>query len=631
MYRLLGHAGTTELLMGNEAVARGFLEAGGGFASGYPGTPSTEVIEALADVAKEVGIYVEWSSNEKVAVEAAYGASLLGVRSMATMKHVGLNVAADALMSIAYTGVKGGMLIFVANDPSMWSSQNEQDDRYYGLMSYVPVLTPSDPQDAKDLTVLGMELSEKLSHPFLMVSTTRVSHTRAPVILGPLRPPRTKGTFAKSQGLALVPAVARQQREKLISKWEEIERLFSELESVNAVEGEGRRAIIAGGIAYQYVKEALDEVEVKDVKVLKLSTPVPLPKGLVTKLLSDVDEVLVVEELEPVIENQVKALVTDERLGIRVRGKDLVGLVGELTLSRVRKAVRAFLGLSYQEPQTYELKLDLPQRPPSFCPGCPHRATFYALRRAVNGLRIKAIYSGDIGCYSLGLYPPFGEQDIILEMGGSVGVANGLAQAVEGQVPIAIVGDSTFFHAAVPALINAIYNNAPMLVLVLDNRTTAMTGEQPDPGSGVRATGEPAEVVSIEEIAKGVGVREVVTFDPFDLRGATQKLMEALDYVVKERKPAVAVARKACALEAVRKARRMRVQIPLYQVVDDKCTACGICYNAFSCPAILVKDDKKAWIDPSLCTGCGVCADICPYKAIVKVVKEGKGWDEVWM
>ena len=631
MYRVLGRAGSTALLMGNEAVARGFLEAGGGFAAGYPGTPSTEVIETLADVAKEVGIYVEWSSNEKVAVEAAYGASLAGARSMATMKHVGLNVAADALMSIAYTGVRGGMLVFVANDPSMWSSQNEQDDRYYGLISYVPVLTPSDPQEAKDLMVLGLDLSEKFSHPFIMVSTTRVSHARGPVVLGSMRPPRTGGKFERARGLTLVPGVAREQREKLVSKWEDIRKTFNGLGQFNRVEGDGDVAIVSDGIAYSHVKEVLSEVGDVKAKLVKLSAPLPFPKGFMLDALSGVRRVLVVEELEPVVEGQLKQALAEERLQLEVHGKDLVGLVGELTLDRVRRAVRRFLGIPYEESKLYNVDLQVPPRPPTFCPGCPHRATFYALRRAVNRRRVKAIYSGDIGCYSLGLYEPFREQDIIIEMGGSIGTASGLARAAREQVPIAIIGDSTFFHAGIPGLVNAVYNRAPMLLLVLDNRTTAMTGEQPDPGSGVTAMGDEAPVISIEAIARGVGVEKVVTFDPFDIEGATNALADAIDYVVSERRPAVAVARRACALEAVRKARKQKIQVPLYQVVEDKCTACGICYNAFSCPAILVKDDKKAWIDPSLCTGCGVCAEICPYKAIVKVVQEGKGWDEVWM
>ena len=631
MSRLLAPSGTTLLLMGNEAVARGFLEAGGGFAAGYPGTPSTEVIESLAEVAKAAGIYVEWSANEKVALEAAYGASLVGVRSMAVMKHVGLNVAADALMSIAYTGVRGGLVIFSSGDPSMWSSQNEQDNRIYGQISYVPVLTPSDPQEAKDITVRAFDLSEKFGHPVLEVSTTRVSHTRGPVTVGPLRPPRTKGAFERSRSLTLVPAVAREQREVLVSKWTEIRKYLEEFEPFNRVEGEGELAVVADGVAYAYAKEAIQRLRLeRRVRLVKLSTPVPLPRKFVLSAISDAQKVLVVEELEPVVESQVKQILAEEGVRLSVSGKDLVGLTGELTLSRVTAAIGRFAGVEVQAPETIKVDLKLPPRPPTFCPGCPHRATFYSLRRAVNGLRLKPVYSGDIGCYSLGLYDPFREQDIILEMGGSVGVANGLAHSVENQVVIAIVGDSTFFHAAVPALLNAVYNGAPFLTLVLDNRVTAMTGEQPDPGTGVNALGEPAKAISIEELARGAGVEKVVTFDPFNIKESTEKLMEALSYVVKERKPAVAVARKACALEAVRRARRRKVQIPLYQVIEDKCTGCGICYNAFSCPAIVVKEDKKAWIDPSLCVGCSVCAEICPYKAIVKVVQEGEGWEEAW-
>ncbi len=631
MARLLGAAGTTELLMGNEAVARGFLEAGGGFAAGYPGTPSTEVIESLADVAKAVGIYVEWSANEKVALEAAFGASLTGVRSMAVMKHVGLNVASDALMSIAYTGVRGGLVVFSAGDPSMWSSQNEQDNRIYGLLSYVPVLTPSDPQEAKDITVRAFDLSEQFGHPVLEVSTTRVSHTRGPVLLGPLRPPRTRGSFERSRSLTLVPAVAREQRERLVSKWAEIRRRLEEFEPFNRVEGDGDVAVVADGVAYVYVREAVQRLGLEGkVRVVKLSTPVPLPRKFTLSAISGTERVLVVEELEPVVERQLKELVAEEGVRAAISGKDLVGLTGELTLTRVMTAIGRFVGVDVPTPAGTALNLSLPPRPPTFCPGCPHRATFYSLRRAVNGLRLKPIYSGDIGCYSLGLYEPFREQDIILEMGGSVGVANGLSHAAEGQVVIAIVGDSTFFHASIPALLNAAYNGAPFLTLVLDNRVTAMTGEQPDPGTGVNAMGEPAKVISIEELARGAGVEKVVTFDPFNIKESTEKLMEALSYVVREKKPAVAVARKACALEAVRRARKRKVQIPLYQVVEDRCPACGICYNAFSCPAIMVRDDKKAWIDPSLCVGCGVCVEICPYKAIVKVVQETEGWDEAW-
>lgn len=628
---LLNKAGSKVLLMGNEAIARGFIEAGGGFAAAYPGTPSTEIVETLAEVAPLLGIHVEWSVNEKVALESAYGASISNVRALAAMKHVGLNVAADALASISYTGVRAGLVVISAEDPSMWSSQNEQDNRYYGMLTYTPVLDPSDPQEAKDLTKTAFELSEKLSHPILMVPTTRVSHTRSNVILDKVTPPKAKGNFAKENSrFGLVPANSRNLRDKLINKWNIIKDSFEKFEPYNRIENEEKDkiAIISSGSSYQYVKEVNEEVG--NYRLIKISTPYPLPRKFILKGLEDVEKILVVEELEPIVENQLKNIVNEEGLSIKIEGKSYVGYSGEMTLERARKAVREFLGLSIEQPLTKKLDIKLPERPPSFCPGCPHRATFYSLKRAVNSLMLKPIYSGDIGCYSLGINSPYDEQDIILEMGGSIGIANGLAHVSENQVPIAIIGDSTFYHAGIPGLINAIYNKSPILVLVLDNRTTGMTGEQPDPSSGLTAVGEETKVIDIAKVAEGVGVEKIIVFDPFNIKESTNMLKEALSYVVKEKKPAVAIAKKACALNAVRIANKIHIEIPIYQVLENKCTACGICYNAFACPAIFVKEDKKAWIEPSLCTGCGVCAETCPYDAIKPVKIIDKRWDSVW-
>jgi indolepyruvate ferredoxin oxidoreductase alpha subunit len=618
--------------MGNEAIARGFIEAGGGFASAYPGTPSTEIVETLSEVANSLGIYVEWSVNEKVALESAYGASISNVRALAAMKHVGLNVAADALASISYTGVKSGLLIISAEDPSMWSSQNEQDNRYYGMLTYIPVFDPSDPQEAKDLTKSIIELSEKLSHPVLMTPATRVSHTRSNVTLGEITPPKTKGFFSKDNSrFGLVPANSRVLRDKLINKWNAIKESLESFEPYNRVENieKGKIAIIASGISYQYAKEVINEIG--DYRLIKISTPYPLPKKFILKGLEDIKKALVIEELEPIVENQVKNIVNDEGLDIKVEGKSYVGYSGEMSLDRARKAIREFLGIPIiQTNMIKKLNLSIPNRPPSFCPGCPHRGTFYSLKRAVNSLMIKPIFSGDIGCYSLGINSPYDEQDIILEMGGSIGVANGLSHVAENQVPIAIIGDSTFYHAGIPGLINAVYNKSPILLLVLDNMTTAMTGEQPDPSSGITAMGEETKIISIAKIAEGIGVEKVVIFDPFNIKESTNKLKDALSYVIKERKPAVAIAKKACALNAVRIANKIKVEIPIYQVLESKCTGCGICYNAFACPAIFVKDDKKAWIEPSLCTGCGVCVQTCPYDAIKPVKIIDNRWDRVW-
>ncbi len=635
MSRILGKEGSKVLLLGNEAIARGVIEAGIGFASAYPGTPSTEIVETLADVAKKLGIYVEWSANEKVALEAAFAASLSGVRALAAMKHVGLNVAADAFMSIAHTGIRSGLLVVSAEDPNMWSSQNEQDNRYYGLLAKVPVFEPYTPQEAKDMAFYAFDFSEKFEHPVLMTPTTRVSHTRGPVRLNKLKNPVRRGFFKRDiDRFTLIPAHARVRRKVLIEKWQKISDAVSSV-PFNRIEGDGKVLIVASGISYAYVKEVLNIMKPKSVKLLKLGTPVPLPRSLTLKAIGDVEKVLVVEELEPVVETAIKALISEEKLSIEVHGKDYVGYEGEMTLERAYSAISEFLGIGGGTPwkpsnASIGEVPDLPPRPPAMCPGCPHRATFYALRRAVNSLRVKPVYSGDIGCYALGVMPPFQQQDIILEMGGSVGTTNGFGQVLEGQIPIAVIGDSTFFHAGLPALVNAVYNRSPMLVLVMDNRVTAMTGEQPDPGTGVNAMGEPAPTIKIEDIARGIGVKKIVVFDPYDIKKSFEALREALEYVIKERKPAVAVAKRACALFIDRMARRRRIRTPKYQVKLEACTACGVCYNAFTCPAITVRDDRKAYILEDLCTGCGVCAQICPFNAIEKVEEGDREWETLW-
>ncbi|MEB2792900.1 MAG: indolepyruvate ferredoxin oxidoreductase subunit alpha [Caldisphaeraceae archaeon] len=631
MHKLLYKEGSNVLLLGNEAIARGFIEAGGGFAAAYPGTPSTEIVESLAEVSEAYGYYVEWSVNEKVALESAFGASISGVRSLAAMKHVGLNVAADAFASIGYVGTKAGLVIVSAEDPNMWSSQNEQDNRLYGMLAYIPVLEPSSPQEAKELTKAAFDLSEKIGHAVLMTPTTRVTHTRGPVTYERPMPVKRMGYFSKDpKKFTLIPSNSRSKRKVLPEKWEKIRDALEVLTPYNRIENQesGKVAIVASGISYPYVKEATEEIG--KYRIIKISSPVPLPKKLILKGLEDVSRVLVVEELEPVVENQIRKYVDEEGLDVAIEGKNYVGYFGEMRLDRARKSIREFLGLPVPEKAYKSINIELPDRPPSLCPGCPHRATFYSLKRAVNSLRIKPIYSGDIGCYSLGINPPYNEQDIIIEMGGSIGVANGLSHVAEGQIPIAIIGDSTFYHAGVPPLINAVYNRAPMLVVVLDNRVTAMTGEQPNPGSGFNAIGAESEAIDIATLAKAIGVEKVIKFDPFDIGEATEALKEALSYVKEERRPAVAIAKKACALYAMRIARKRKVEVPIYQVIEDKCTACGICYNALACPAILVKDDKKAWIDPSLCTGCGVCAQVCPFDAIKPIKEIPKEWDEIW-
>jgi len=632
---VLAPPGTHVLLLGNEAIARGAIEAGIGFAAAYPGTPSTEIIETLGRVAGKLGIYVEWSTNEKVAFEAAYGAAISNVRSLVAMKHVGLNVAADPLMSSAYTGVRVGFVIVSADDPSMWSSQNEQDNRYYGLHAFIPVFEAYNPAEAKEVVKFAFDFSEKHKHPVIFRSTTRLSHSRGPVTLGEIPKIKSKGEYIKDAGeFTLIPQVSRKLRVKLLEKWSKIREDVNNV-PFNRIEDYGsKNLIIASGMAYGYVKDALKSLKLNDqINILKIATPVPIPEKIVLKALENIEKVLIVEEIEPIVENEVKRIAFENNLNLEIHGKDYVPKRGELTIDNVANAILKFMkkeNLSLPwKPLEITRKIEIPRRPPTLCPGCPHRAMFYALKKAVSKKKINPIYCGDIGCYSLGALPPFKAQDCLIEMGGSIGLANGLAHTTN-QTPIAIMGDSTFFHACIPGLINAIYNDAPTLVLVLDNRTTAMTGHQPHPGTGIKVTGEKTAIIYPEKIAEGIGIKHVDVIDPYNLNESIDKIEKAIDYVVNQRKIAAIIVRRACALLISAMARRRELRSPKYQVMTEECKACGICYNLFGCPAITPKPDGKAEIIQEQCIGCSVCAQLCPFNAIKMIEKGSKGWDELW-
>jgi len=637
---VLSPPGKRVIMLGNVAIARGFLEAGLQFAAAYPGTPSTEIVEALSTAAKLLGgkPYVEWSVNEKVALEAALGAAIAGARSMAAMKHVGLNVAADPFFSSAYLGVDGALVVVSADDPWMWSSQNEQDNRWYGLHAYIPVVEPTGPQDAKEAAKLALLYSEKYKRPFILRTTTRIAHTRVPVDTGEIPVDRLepRGEFHKDPSRwTLVPQYARRKRVELLEFWDKISVELASF-PLNGTEGSGSLAIVGVGLGYRYAREAARILGVEDdVTVYKIATSVPFPRPMAEKILGH-DTVLVVEEGDPVAEIQLKTIAQEEGLRARILGKrdNLLPRYGELGLEKVVNALSKLVGKeppkwAVDPPTSVEEKL--PPRPPVLCPGCPYRGFFYALRRAVNKLRLKPVYSGDIGCYSLGVLPPFHVQDTIIEMGGSIGAGNGFAHVLRGDsdITIAIIGDSTFFHSGITPLLNAVYNNAPLLVIVLDNHTTAMTGHQPHPGTGIRAIGEPGYAMSIESVARGVGVGKVLVADPFDVKDSEAKLLEALRYVKEEKKPAVLIAKGACILVALRAAYRRGIKPVIYRVNIDKCTGCGICYTVFNCPAILRREDRKAEIDPALCTGCGVCAQICPFNAFEPVSELNPEWFKI--
>ncbi|AMQ18274.1 indolepyruvate ferredoxin oxidoreductase subunit alpha [Thermococcus peptonophilus] len=634
--------GEKVLLLGNHAIARGALEANIAVYAAYPGTPSSELTDTMAAVAKKAGVYMEYSTNEKVAFETALAAAWSGLRAMTAMKHVGLNVAADSFLSSVGMGVEGGFVIMVADDPSMWSSQNEQDTRVYAKFANVPVLEPSSPHEAKEMTKYAFELSEKFKHFVILRTTTRSSHARGDVVLGEL-PEEIKtgkrkfGKFKKDPTRFVdIPAHARKFHPQILEK---IEKIREELNNCpfNWIEGkeDAKVGIIAPGLSYAYVKEALAWLGVDNVKVLKLGTPFPVPYGLLEKFFDGLEKVLIVEELEPVVEEQVKTWAYDKGLRIPIHGKDLVPRVYEMTTRRAVEAIAKFLGLetpiNFAEiDEKYEkVSQIVPPRPPSLCPACPHRNTFFAIRKAAGP---KAIYPSDIGCYTLGVLPPLRTVDTTVAMGASIGIGHGLSIAMNGslaeekhkggkekQIIVATIGDSTFYHTGLPALANAIYNRSNVLIVVLDNEVTAMTGDQPNPGTGQTPHG-PGKRILIEEVARAMGADFVEVVDPYDIKATYETIKKAL----KVDGVSVVVSRQPCALYRIGQMRRRGEKWPIYHVIEDKCTGCKICINAYGCPAIYWDaEKKKAKIDPTMCWGCGGCAQVCPFDAF-EPMKEGE-------
>ena len=719
----LDKPGSFVLLNGDEAVARGAVEASVKVAASYPGTPSTEILEAIAEVAKDFGIYAEWSVNEIVATEVAAGASMAGVRSIVSMKHVGLNVAADAAMTLAYTGVEGGMVIVVCDDPGMHSSQNEQDTRYFSVHSNIPLFDAGSPQEALDMTREAYEMSEKLQLPVIVRLTTRVAHGKARVRLREIQKTVRKAEFDKNGARwVMVPSNAMRQHRILQRKLAEAKKLVDN-SKFNIIEDNGREiGIIGSGIGYYYARSILDASK---FSWLKLGFVYPFPSDLVKKFASKVKKMVVIEELRPYIEDNIA------RLKVEILGKDQLGLeeIGEFTPDTIREAF-ARLGLC-DKPERQE-DLDLPPRPPVLCPGCPHRAFYYALNmvsqfvdcdpqkcvgcdiceyicswekeKAFNPVksRIRAvrlnqlsnvamtckackeapcvaacpenaltqstetgaitvdenkcngcgwcigtcdygaitlhpdtrkvvvcdickgepqcvqfcpeaalnlsgkttdkIVTGDIGCYTLGVLPPVNTVQTCLCMGAGISQAAGMIHAGVKDKVFAVIGDSTFFHAGMPGLLNIAYNKANVCVIILDNHVVAMTGHQPTPGSGKTAMGTDAKILRIQDVARGLGIDKVEVIDPYDVKKTTSVLREILNYPG----PSVIISERPCPLKIEKgKARE----------VLKECNSCGECVKVFGCPAISLTPER-AEIDPTLCWGCGVCEAVCPFNAI---------------
>ena len=579
-----------ELLSGNEAMARGAYEAGVHFASCYPGTPSTEILETIA--AKYPEIYSEVSPNEKVALEVAIGASMAGARALCAMKHVGVNVAADPLFTLSYTGVNGGLVLITCDDPAMHSSQNEQDNRHYAKAAKMPCIEPSDSQEAKDFLVQAFEISEKFDTPVLFRSTTRISHSKSIVELKERKElPLPTEISKESKKYTMLPAFARQRHpvvEERIKKLKE----FGNTCSLNKVEyNDTSIGIITSGISYQYAKEVFP-----NASFLKLGLTYPLPEKLIKEFASKVDKIYVIEELDPFLEEEVRLL------GINVdKGKNVLPICGELDQAVIRKAFGIDSGerISQQE--------GLPLRPPTLCPGCAHRGLFVVLNK------IKCYVSGDIGCYTLGALPPLNAMHSCVCMGASIGMAHGIGKVlktddIKNRV-VAVIGDSTFFHSGITPLLDMIYNKGTGVVIVMDNRITAMTGGQPNPGTGKTLMGEDTIATDIIELAKALGVKNVKEINTYNLKETEETIREALQ----KDELTVLVCKQPCVLQ-------YKVFKPPLKVDPEKCKGCKACLKV-GCIAIgmtEVNGEKKAQIDETLCTGCKVCQQVCKFDAIVE-------------
>jgi indolepyruvate ferredoxin oxidoreductase, alpha subunit len=625
--------GSSQLLMGNEAIARGAMEAGIGVATAYPGTPSSEVIATLAKVARKMDLYVEWSINEKVAVEVAAAAALSGVRAIAAMKQNGLNVALDFLANLALTGVNKGLVLMVGDDPGGLSSTNEQDSRHIAKILDLPLLEPATFQEAKDMTKWAFELSEEISNVCIIRSVTRISHARGNVVLGELPKLEKRAHFDTSKSYAGIGGLAPKLHQIMHEKRKKISNIF-DLSSFNSYLGPELPdlLIVASGSGWLYSIEAVRSLSLdKSVGVLKLGTTWPLPAQFLRTHLSRTDKILVIEEVDAFLEANLKEFVVDNlpdhsyKFFGKASGHTLP--FGELNVDIVIQAIARTMSIDYRpRDASYEKKSQkiaetcVPPRTSQLCPGCPHRATYWAIKDALRMAGGDGVVAGDIGCYTLGVFPTgFGQVKTVYAMGSGMGVASGLGKLdiFDFKQPVvAMAGDSTFFHAVIPALLNAVHSEADVVLVVLDNAGTAMTGFQPHPGSDRDAAGDTRPEIKIEKLCEALGVA-VTIVDPYDME-TTRKAF--LNVLARKGKTRVVISRRECALI---RASRMQGAISKVRIVADKCFGdnCGCnryCTRVFKCPGLIWdKESGKANIDEAVCSGCGVCVSVCPQSAIV--------------
>jgi indolepyruvate ferredoxin oxidoreductase alpha subunit len=624
--------GKTVLLMGNEAFARGALEAGVRVCAAYPGNPSSEIIGALAKVAGELGLHVEWSVNEKVALEVAAAASLAGLRGLCAMKQNGLNVASDFLLNLNLSGCKGGLVLVVADDPAAVSSSNEEDSRIFAKLGDLPLLEPANFQEAKEMTKMAFEISEKLGLPVLIRSVTRVSHARGNVSLDELPKFGPKPKFETSQTRLAFPATA--NHKILHEKLNKAKQMFEE-SAFNFYRGPEKPElmVVTSGSGWMYALEAVVNLKVPErVGIFKVGTTWPLPENFVLERLKHADRILFIEEVDPFLENNVKQIYAQNCLDLGLKafsGKanKIVPDVGELNPEIVTHAIMSLLSVPYEaRPAEYAQRVHeaaselVPARTLGFCAGCPHRATYWAIKVALALDGKGGFILGDIGCYSLGMGPSgFGQMKTLHAMGSGAGLACGFGQLNRfglEQPVLAVCGDSTFYHAAMPALANAYYNGASFLLLLLDNSATAMTGFQPHPGTGMTATGNEAPVIDLKAICEVFGAR-VEVVDPFDVATTIETLLRLLQ---DEKGVKVLILKRECALVSAKRQKRIyKVEVDTKRCLGESCGCNRLCTRIFKCPGLMWdKEAGKACIDEAICTGCGVCAEICPATAIRK-------------
>jgi len=582
-------------MTGNEAIARGAYEAGCLVASAYPGTPSTEILENIANY-KE--IYSQWSVNEKVALEVAGGAAIAGARALCAMKHVGLNVAADPLFTLAYTGINGGLVVVTADDPGLHSSQNEQDNRYYALHAKIPMLEPSDSQECLDYIKHAFQLSEEYDVPVLLRVTTRVCHSKSLVDIGLRQDIGVKEYKKDVKKYCMIPGFAKLRHPLLEEKLKRLQELSNQSPLNQVIWGDKRVGIITSGISYQHAREVMGD----NASYLKIGMSFPLPEKMIRDFAQKVDTLYVIEENEPYIETFVRSL------GISCIGKDAFPKCGELSPEIVQKVLAP-----EKLQKTYTVNEQVPSRPPVLCAGCPHRGVFYSLKKYKD-----AVIAGDIGCYSLGILPPLNATDTLICMGAGIsagiGFEKAFMQANKATKVFGVMGDSTFFHSGITSLIDAVYNRSKLAIIILDNRTTAMTGHQENPGTGKTLSGDISPVIDIREIAKAVGVKSenVLQVDPYDL----VQTQEAIRRAYEAMEPFVIVAKRPCAL--LKESQRQRASLKC-TVNGEKCTKCKLCLG-LGCPAITFREEKMT-IDETACNGCTLCMQVCKFGAIERMGK----------